>query len=434
VKCLLNLEIINNEFVFHGRSMQITKDKNTLLEPHGKMVSNCGIILQLLPTDEQATNLNQQIGNARFVRNNYLTERINLYTTSKTTLSPADYKKNYLPALKNNNPFLLLSDKFALESAVEHVDNAYNNFFDNLKKGKKAGFPKFTNKYKPNGNSYTTKFTNNNIELLMVDNIPYLKLPKIGKVRFILPIKQTISTLQPFNARITSVTIKKHNGIYTASIQMEAIVDIPKQLTQVNINDIIAIDMGIKDFGIYGNKNTTKVKNPRFIKLHEKRLRRLQQSLSRKQLRSKNWEKAKLKVAKEQRKIKNQRKDFHHKLSRKIVNECNVFVCEDLNVKGLVKNHKLAKEISSVGWSQFLTYVKYKLERKGGLFIKVNRFYASTKLCSHCGHKKTDLQLKDRYWVCPQCSTKHDRDINAKTNLLNEGIRLLTTNYNIQVI
>ena len=180
------------------------------------MVFNYGMVLQLLPTECQESEFNQQIGNARFVRNHYLAKREEMYKNSKTTLTVSDYKKNYLPKLKSDKPFLKLSDKFALESAVEHA--AYDHFFDNIKNGRKAGFPKFTSKYKPNGNSYTTKFTNNNIELTLIDNLPYVKLPKIGNVRFVLPIKQTINSILPKNTRITSATIRRFNGAYTISL------------------------------------------------------------------------------------------------------------------------------------------------------------------------------------------------------------------------
>jgi putative transposase len=184
---------------------------------------------------------------------------------------------------------------------------------------------------------------------------------------------------------------------------LETIIDLIKPVDIVNKNDIYAMDMGVKYFGVYGNQEFSEfVTNPRWIKVHQKRLRRLQKSLSRKQYDkaahkgSKNYDKAKLKINKEHRKIKNQRNDFLHKLSRKIANECNVFVCEDLNIKGMVSNHKLAKEISSCGWGMFLNYVKYKLEKKGGLFIKVDKFYASSKLCSKCGYKYDKLTLKVR--------------------------------------
>ena len=387
---MLTLEIINNKYIFHGRSFTITKDKNTLLEPYGKMLFNYGIILSLLPNEKQTININQQIGNARFVRNNYLSERKNLYETSKETLFVSDYKKNFLPKLKEENGFLKLSDKFALESAIEHVDDAYNHFFENIKNGKKAGFPKFVDKYKESGNSYTTKYTNNNIELLMIDKLPYVKIPKVGKVRFVLPKGKTLQDIQPKNTNITSATIKRNKDTYTISLQMEAIVDKPIPITTVHVKNIIASDMGIKDFAIYGNKDYTE-------------------------------------------KVKNQRKYFHHKLSKEIVNKCDVFICEDLNIKGMIKNHKLAKAIASVGWGQFLTFVKYKMEKKGGIFLQVDRFFASSKLCNHCGYKNVNLELNNREWTCPICGVHHDRDANAKNNLFDEGISILSLN-NILVI
>lgn len=424
-----------DNFTFSGKSLNITKEKNTLLEPYDKQIWNFGIVLALIPSEKQKSQLNQQIGNARFVANQYLAKRKEVYNTEKRTLTVSEYKKADLPKLKTSYPFLKNSDKFALEAGIEHIDTAYKNFFENLKKGKKAGFPKFVSRFKPNGNSYTTKFTNNNIEFLEIDGLPYIKLPKVGKVRFIMPWKLTLETLMPKETKILSACIKYQRKSYTVSLQLETVIDKIHPIEKVSLNRIYAIDMGIKDFGIYGNqKFTKKIKNPRFIKTNEKKLRRLQQSLSRKQYNSvkhsgsKNYRKTKLKIANLHNRIKNQRKDFHHKLSRQLVNECDVFVCEDLNIKGLIKNHKLAKEISSCGWGQFLTFVKYKLEQKGGIFLKVDRFYASSKLCHVCHYKYKELTLKIRNWECPICHTKHDRDENAKTNLLTEGLRLLTLN------
>lgn len=433
--------ILNKEdFTFSGKSFKITEEKNKLLEPYGKQIWNFGIVLALNPNEIQAEQLNQQIGNARFVANQYLTKRKEIYNKERRTLSVNEYSKNYLQDLKEQYPFLKLSDKFALASAMEHIDIAYKNFFENIKKGKKAGFPKFVSRFKPNGNSYTTKFTNNNIELLEVDGLPYIKIPKIGKVRFVMPWKQTLQTLVPKGSRILSICIKHQRDSYTVSLQMETVIDRIYPIQTVTKNRIYSIDMGIKDLGIYGNNEfTEKIANPRFIRNNAKKLRRLQWSLSRKVFNStkhcgsKNYRKAKLKVAELHNRIKNQRKDFLHKLSRKLVNECDVFICEDLNIKGLVKNHKVAKEISSCGWGQFLTFVKYKIEKKGGIFLKVDRFFASSKLCHVCHYKYKDLTLKIREWECPICHTKHDRDVNAKINLMNEGIRLLTLN-NVTVI
>ena len=450
----LELLVEDGNYKFKGTSHNITKEKNALLKPFHKQVYNFGCKLCLQPTKDQEEQLNQQIGNARFVRNNYLSFRMEYYENTKNILSVSEYKKNYLPKLKEENEFLQLSDKFALESAIEHVDNAYKKFYENIKlrrkvgkykKGRKNnnvyGFPQFASKYKPSGNRYTTKFTNNNIELLYIEKLPYIKIPKVGKIRIILPRGKTIEDIVNSYTRITSISIQKEGNSYNVALQLESIIDEIVPISSINKNYILSMDMGIKSFGVLGNENYTKeIENPRWIRIHQKRLRRLQKSLSRKQYDvsthqgSKNYYKAKNKVAKEQRKVKNQRLDFQHKLSRKIANECDVFICEDLNIKGLLSNHKLAKEISSCGWSLFLNLVKYKLERKGGIFLQVDRYFASSKICYHCGHKNVNLKLKDRVWECPQCKTKLDRDENAKNNLFKEGIRLLETNYNLQVI
>lgn len=437
----LTLKVDNGEFIFSGRSMQITKDKNALLKDYNKQIYNYGIVLCMLPSGEEIIKINQQIGNARVVRNDYLSKRIELYEKSKSTLSVSEYKKNILPKLKEEKEFLKLSDKFALESAIEHVDIAYKNFFENLKKGRKAGFPKFVSKYKPSGNKYTTKYTNGNIKLIMEDNLPYIQLPKVGKIRIVIPKGKTFNDLVPTGTKITSASIQRQGNNYTVSIQLETVIDEIIPINSVYRNNIYAMDMGIKSFGVYGNEDITINKeNPRWIKIHQKRLRRFQKSLSRKQYDfrthtgSKNYYKAKIKLAKEHRKLRNQRKDFQHKLSREIVNNCNVFICEDLNIKGMVKNHKLAKEISSCGWAQFLEFVKYKLQRNGGIFIKVDRFFASSKLCYHCNYKNDNLTLKDREWTCPVCGNHLDRDENAKNNLIKEGIRILENELNVAII
>ena len=189
---------------------------------------------------------------------------------------------------------------------------------------------------------------------------------------------------------------------------------------------VCAVDMGLKSFvvGRIGEE-TFDVPNPRWVSHQEKRIRRLQRALSRKVKGSNNREKARLKLAKAQRKIKNQRNDFQHKLSRKLVDKCDVFVCEDLNIKGMVKNHKLAKEISSAGWGSFLTKVSYKMAWKGGTFLKVDPFFPSSKLCNVCGYRYKELSLKEREWECPVCHTVHNRDGNAAMNLLSEGTRIL---------
>lgn len=424
-------------FKFHGGKggLNIVERKNAALAPYGKCLYNYGVVLELIPEDKRSA-INQQIGNARFVHNDYLSERIKCYNEKKETLTYAKYKKEYLPALKDEYEFLKESDKFALDNAGRNVDNAYGRFFKGL-----GGFPKYASCRKPNGNNYTTNFTNNNIGINIIDGLPYIKLPKIGQVRFILPKGKTLADIHPYGTSIKAVTISKSNNRYYAALKMEGVIDKPVFPTVIRKNEILAADLGIKYFGVFGNmKESTPVENPRWIKLHAKRLRRFQQSLSRKQYDlkthtgSKNWEKARIKVAKEQRKTADQRKDFHHKLARAIADNYSVFVCEDLAVKNMMKNRHLSKAIASAGWSQFLTFVKYKMERAGKYFLKVDRCFPSSQKCTCCGFKNVDVKkLTVREWTCPVCGVWHDRDINAQQNIFKEGIKGLQ-NMGIQVI
>lgn len=416
-------------FEFHGGKggLNITERKNEALAPYGKCIWNYGVVLELVPGDKQAA-INQQIGNARFVHNHYLSERIKRYKETKETLTFTKYRKECLPGLKEQNAFLESSDKFAIENACRNVDNAYDRFFKGL-----GGFPKYASYNKPNGNSYTTNYTNNNIELKMVDGLPYLKVPKLGCIRFILPKGKILSDIQPPGVSIKAATISRSNEIYRVSLRMEAVIDKPKFPTVICARDILAADLGLKSFGVFGNmEECHTVPNPRWMKLHEKRLRRFQKSLSRKKYDpaahkgSKNWEKTRTRVAKEHRRIADQRKDFHHKLSRAIADNYSVFICEDLSVKNMMKNRRLSKSIASVGWSQFLNMVEYKMENAGKYFIKIDRWYPSSQTCGCCGYKNTGVRnLAVRQWTCPECGTWHDRDVNAQKNIYAEGVRVL---------
>ena len=417
-------------FEFHGGKggFNIIKQKNKALEPYGKCIHNYGVLLELIPGDKQSA-INQQIGNARVVHNDYLSKREEYYKETKKTLTVLQYKKEYLPALKKEKEYLNNTDKFVYENACRNVDDAYNRFFKGL-----SGFPKYVSRTKPNGNSFTTNFTNNNIELKMIDGIPYVKLPKVGCVRFILPKGKILTDIQPHGVSIKAATVSRElNGSYRIALRMESVIDKPVFLTVINAREIISVDLGLKEFGVFGNlEEPIPVPNPRWIQVHTKRLRRFQQSLSRKQYDhkthtgSKNWEKARAKVAKEQRKIADQRRDFHHKLSRAITDNCVAFICEDLAVKNMMKNRHLSKSIASVGWSQFLTMVQYKMERAGKYFRKISRWYPSSQTCGCCGYKNTDVKdLGVRKWIYPKCGTWHDRDINAQQNIYKIGAKIL---------
>ena len=421
---------VDGTFEFHGGKggFNITVQKNKALEPYGKCIYNYGVLLELIPEDKQAA-INQQIGNARVVHNDYLSKREEYYKETKKALTVSQYKKEYLPALKKEKEYLNNTDKFVYENACRNVDDAYNRFFNGL-----SGFPKYASKTKSNGNSFTTNFTNNNLELKMIDGIPYVKLPKIGNIRFILPKGKIFADIQPHGVSIKAATVSMEpDGSYRIALRMESVIDKPVFPTVINAREIISVDLGLKEFGVFGNlEESIPVPNPRWIKIHAKRLRRFQQSLSRKQYDhkthtgSKNWEKARAKVAKEQRKIADQRRDFHHKLSRAITDNCVAFICEDLAVKNMMKNRHLSKSIASVGWSQFLTMVQYKMERAGKYFRKISRWYPSSQTCGCCGYKNTDVKdLGVRKWKCPKCGTWHDRDVNAQQNIYKIGAKML---------
>lgn len=431
IKCTVTAEQqADGTFKFHGGKggFNIIVQKNKALEPYGKCIHNYGVLLELIPGDKQSA-INQQIGNARVVHNDYLSKREEYYKETKKALTVSQYKKEYLPALKKEKEYLNDTDKFVYENACRNVDDAYNRFFKGL-----CGFPKYASRTKSNGNSFTTNFTNNNIELKMIDGIPHVKLPKVGCVRFILPKGKILTDIHPHGVTIKAATVSREpDGSYRIALRMESVIDKPVFPTAINAREIISVDLGLKEFGVFGNlEESIPVPNPRWIQVHAKRLRRLQQSLSRKQYDrkthtgSKNWEKARAKVAKEHRKIADQRRDFHHKLSRAITDNCVVFICEDLAVKNMMKNRHLSKSIASVGWSQFLTMVQYKMERAGKYFRKISRWYPSSQTCGCCGYKNTDVKdLGIRKWICPKCGTWHDRDVNAQQNIYKIGAKVL---------
>lgn len=366
------------------------KEKNKALAEEGKQLNNYGIVLRIYPNESQKLLIKQTFGCSRLIYNTYLAERQDYYKKTGQTLSMYDYKTNYLNPMKQSEEYSFLknADKFSLEVAVENVDDAYHRFF----KGQNR-FPKFKSKHKAN-QSYTTKFTNNNIEI--VDD--FLKLPKLKLVKINIPNEKHISDklkrVINKKAQIKKVTISEKAGKYYASLSCEEIIDIikPIELETVDLDKVVGIDLGLIDFATITNgSNLEKIPSPKYLRKMEDKLAKKQRSLSKKKKGSQNFIKAKKKVGRVHEKIANQRKDFAHQLSRKLVNENQVVVVEDLNIKGMVKNKKLAKSISDAGWNRFITYLDYKLKLEGKHLIKVDRWYASSKLCSTCGDKNKQL-------------------------------------------
>jgi len=356
---------------------------------------------RIYPTDAQVVFFAKTFGCCRFVWNKMLEEKQGAYKKEKhiPRPTPAKYKKEF--------PFLKEVDCFALVAVQNHIENAFRNHFKNRKQFK---LPKF--KKKKDKQSYTTYNVHDSIRVDFERRSLYL--PKLRE-----GVK--IELHRTFDGKIKSVTVSRTNdGKYYASILVET--ENPRNKVVEPKSKACGIDLGLEHFATVTNDFVShKVEHPKYLRREEERLKRLQKSFSRKQKGSKNSEKAKLRLARQHAYITNARNDFLHKLSKAIIDENQVVVVEDINVKGLLKT-RLAKSIADSGWSKFLNYLKYKAEWYGRTFIQVDRFFPSSKLCHRCGYKNEDLALHNRTWCCPACGETHDRDVNASKNLYFVGL------------
>ena len=369
---------------------------------------------RIYPTEEQEIFFAKTFGCVRKVYNLMLNDRKKAYEEVKndpskkmTFPTPAKYKKEF--------PFLKEVDSLALANAQLHLDKAYKNFF----RDKSVGFPRFKSKKNP-VQSYTTNNQNGTVALI---DSKFIKVPKLKSLVRIKLHRQP-------KGRIKSATISRHSSgkYYISLLCKEEINELPKT------NSAIGIDLGITDFAILSDGQ--KIDNNRFTSKMEKKLKREQRKLSRRALlakkkgiplsEAKNYQKQKRKVARLHEKVMNQRTDFLNKLSTEIIKNHDIICIEDLNVKGMLRNHKLARSISDVSWSSFVAKLQYKADWYGREIIKVDTWFPSSQICSECGHKDGKKSLDIREWTCPICHTHHDRDINASINILTEGLRIQT--------
>lgn len=397
-----------------------TEEKKKELAKKGLKLHHYGLRLRMIPTKNQKSKIHRFCGSSRFTYNFYLGERIEVYKNTGETLRGGEFKKSF--TIFKNHPlfnWLKEADKFALETAIEAVEDAFDRFF----KGQN-GFPKYKSKRKSE-HSYTTKFTNNNIEFNVEKQ--EVKLPKMGwiKVRLSKKHRQSFQD-KGFHANIKSATVKYHSsGSYYVSLKCEETIPLQDKidLSTISIDQMIGVDLGLMHFYIDSNGN--KVENPKYLKEQLKKLTMLQRQLKNKTKGTSNYKKLQKKMSKWHLHIANKRKDFLHKESRKLVNENQVIVLEDLNVKGMIKNKKLARSIADVSWGMFITFIKYKADWDQKEIVVIDRFFPSSKECNGCHEKNPFLSLSDREWVCPKCGSVCDRDINAAKNIKEEGIRIV---------
>ena len=362
---------------------------------------------RIYPNKEQQSQIEQTFGCCRYVYNYYLTVRCEAYEKDKITFNYYDCAKD-LTNHKKENKWLDDVSNHALQQSLKDLDAAYKNFFRGIKQKKKVGYPKYKSK-KDNRQSYRVP---NNCNTIRIYNNK-IKLPKLKLVK--------CKVSKKVEGRILNATISRNPaGQYYVSI---CCTDVEiKQFEKTGEN--VGIDLGIKDLAVCSNE--IRYPNHKFYNKSEKKIAKLNRQLSRKSRGSNNRNKAKIKLAKSYQKIADQRKDTIHKMTTELVKNYDVICIEDLNVGGMVRNHKLAKHISDGSFYEIRRQLEYKTKWYGKELVVIDRFYPSSQTCHCCGAKYEGTKdLSIRKWTCSECGTEHDRDINAAINILNEGLRLL---------
>lgn len=368
------------------------------------MLGQKAVKVQIYPRESDKELLAKHFGARRFIFNKFLEIRQKEYLENKVSIG-YNACSALVTEMKKNPEYEWLKEinSQTIQAALKDLDGAYDRFFRKI-----AKFPRFKSKH---------------------DSRQSFKVPQHFEVDWEAKILKIPKFKQPFKfkgkysgelKKINSVTISKNASCkYFASIQGEF--EIPEK---ESTGEIIGIDLGIKSLLV--DSNGTEIKNERFLKKHLKKLKYLQRQHSKKKKETKSREKSRIKLAKQHQKVVNQRSNYLHQVSSKLINDNQVIVLEDLSVKNMVKNHKLAQAISDVSWGSLVSMLKYKAAWHNRHIIQIDRFYPSSKTCSNCNHLMSSMDLSIREWNCPSCGSHHNRDVNAARNILRQGLNIMS--------
>ncbi len=354
---------------------------------------------RIYPIKKQEDRLEAALDQACFLYNQLLDIHQQIYLSGEGTLSQFDMctlckefeTKQLHSQVKQNIP--------------KRISNAFNHFFRRVKNGEKPGYPKFHKRV------FYSSITFPQFRAKIKDN--KLKLPRIGNV--------DIVEHRELEGNVKTLTIKKENDEWYAVFSCD---EVPTEETKIEFtSEVEGLDVGINKFLVCSNEQ--EVKNPNYLKKSEKKLKRLSRKHSKRKKGSMNKVKSRMKLSKQHMKVRRQREDFQKKLARQLAMEIKYIGVEDLNIKGMVKNHCLAKSISDVSWGQFFSYLQYYKTIFDGEIIKIDRFEPTSKTCSSCGHKQK-MSLDKRTFKCKNCGLKIDRDLNASLNIKNLTVKKLT--------